>query len=273
MTLTSSTMHAPVLMKHASNAAPKLTSAALHDQNSEFANILVGRHAMLSSSQVLTSPDARGDAAPAAGEFGALKLFQEPVISAQQSVGYSRQATLPESTHAETNLANSNVAASESGDEAAILALARLLDGDVALVRSFADPVKSGATGKAGTMPGQGSTPAAGSTAQMTQLVGTETAQDIPNVKLAGPNNMEPDVTVQSGARRQASLPNEPRPMTLGLLTEGKDAAVVARISGLGRAEAEELHSRIREELAASRLSTREIRINGRLSRPLQESE
>ena len=61
--------------------------------------------------------------------------------------------------------------------------------------------------------------------------------------------------------------------MTLGLFTEGKEAAVVSRISGLGSAEAEELRGRIRDELAASRLGAREIRINGRLSGPPQESE
>ena len=38
-------------------------------------------------------------------------------------------------------------------------------------------------------------------------------------------------------------------------------------------AEAEELRGQIRDELAASRLGAREIRINGRLSGPPQESE
>lgn len=266
-------MHAPVLMKHAGNAAPKLTSAALHDQNSEFADILAGRHALLSSSQVLTSPDARGDAAPAAGEFGALKLFQDPVASAQQSVGYSRQATLPETPHSAAEMAKPSLATSGSGDEAADPQLARLPDQDVALDRSHADPVNSGATGKAGILQGQGTAPAAGSATQMTQLAGAETAQDIPNVRLGRSSNIEPDVTVQPGPRRQASLPNQTHTMGLGLFVNGKDAAVVARISGLVPAEEDELGHRMREELAASRLGAREIRINGRLSGPLQESK
>ena len=273
MTLTSSTSHAPVTGQQASNAAAKLTSAAAQHGEGDFADILAGRHALLASSQSPTSPGARGDAAPAAGEFGALKLFQPPVASVQQSVGYSRQATSTSAAQPVADQANSNVGVTLSEDATAVPDLAVSPDQDATLAPNLADPLNPGVPGLTGVSPGQGIIPASGSVMQPKPAEPASGLQDVHSARVVRTGGAEPEAIVLPGSRRLAALPAEPAALTLGLFAAGKEAAVVGRIAGLGPAEADELHTRIREELAASRLGVREIRINGRLSGPPQESE
>ena len=257
-------------MQHKGTDPAHLTAAIAENLEGGFGNILAGRRALLSSAQAPATPADRSDAAQAASEFGALKLFQNPASCAQQSVGYSKQATLPLVNLAEAELPNPNlvVPASELDPEAP--EQTGLPDLNPAFIGNL---VSSGVPGTSGVLSGQVATPANGSAIAAAPTGAALAAGTTPPVRRDFSRSAEPEVLALPGARRQASLPEATTGMTLGLHAEGKDAVVVSRVTGLSADEAEELQGRIRGELAASRLSAREIRINGRLPGPAQGRE
>lgn len=231
-----------------------------------FADLLASRQALASASRSPADDETRSDAAPAAGEFAATTFFRTVELCDDKSGKFANEAV------------NLRSEVPDTGPEAKPEA-ATIFVGD-------ADAGTSGAADAGQEAPGVTTilTESRGFNARrghfITQIAltplsasGEQLSGRLQSLPLFRATTVEPDPAESTG-RPARTVPRQPgriAPVAVSLSTEGSQATVTTRVADLNPEEARQLDRRIREELGSARLSVRDIKTNGRRSRPITE--
>lgn len=235
-------------------------SSLLAGGNLEFADLLMARGALDSSSKVLPDGASQDEAAPAASEFAAVALFRAGVQWDQEAVALGGEQVAASDAVTATG---SQVAANhtlmmpgERGADATLGQASIGLPEEGAVLAGSADQFQIGrssgplraAAEEAGMYSGS-VFPAIGRIAASRAMLAFDEVPEQPHRTALPPRAT---ALTKAGA------------VTLTFSTDGDEASVAARVTGLADAEAQELNRRIRDELDAAQIGVRGIRINGR---------